>query len=477
MPVSQPGVSPPSGLRGRPEPRLFTPPLGKLTRATSRGYEVAEFAETVLGEPLLPWQRWLFVHALELDSVGGFRFRTVLVLVARQNGKTFALKVLSLWRLFVDGARLILGAAQSLDIAREAWQATVDTTLSVPDLKAEALKPRYTNGDQCLTLTNGARYRIAAANRSAGRGLSVDQLNLDELREQRDWLAWAALSKTTMARPQAQIWAFSNAGDDESVVLNQLRESALSGRDPTIGLFEWSAEPGCDLDDVEAWVQANPGLGYTVSEQAIRSSLGTDPPNVFRTEILCQKVDALDAAVDWQAWKSSVDPSGSLESAKSRVMCGLDVAPDSAHVTLCAAASTDGRIRVEVVAAWISTDAALFELPGVLEKVRPQTLAWFPAGPAAVLAPALRGMKSVELKGAAVAEACQGFADQIAARRIVHPGDPLLDAHIAGAQKYNVGDGWRFVRRGAGHVDAAYAAAGAVHAVRTEPPRVKAQVW
>jgi hypothetical protein len=86
-------------------------------------------------------------------------------------------------------------------------------------------------------------------------------------------------------------------------------------------------------------------------------------------------------------------------------------------------------------------------------------------------------MKTVEIKGAAIAEACQGLADLVAARRFIHPGDPLLDAQAAGAQEQAVGDGWRFVRRGAGHVDAVYSMAGAVHAVRTEPPRVKAQVW
>jgi hypothetical protein len=218
-------------------------------------------------------------------------------------------------------------------------------------------------------------------------------------------------------------------------------------------------------------------LGHTVSEQAIRSALGTDPPNVFRTEILCQKVDVLDSAFDLAGWKAGADATGSLESSKPRVMAGVDVAPDSAHVTLCAAASVDRRIRVEVVAAWDSTDAARFELPGILAKVKPQKLAWFPAGPAAVLGPSLRGLNAVELKGGAVAEACQAFADLVSARGIVHPDDPLLNAHVAGAQKQAMGDGWRFVRRGAGHVDAAYAAAAAVHAVQTVPVRIKAQVW
>ena len=197
--------SPSSALLGRPEPRLFTPPARRLTRKTTLGYECAEFCRDVLGEPLLPWQDWLVKRALELNPDGSFRFRVILVLVGRQNGKTHVLKAVSLWKLYMGLARLVLGAAQSLDIAREAWQASVDTARSVPDLAAEIGTVRYANGEQMLLLTSGARYRITAATRSAGRGLSVDHLNLDELREHRDWAAWGALSKTTLARPNAQI--------------------------------------------------------------------------------------------------------------------------------------------------------------------------------------------------------------------------------------------------------------------------------
>lgn len=469
----EPGSSPRSVLLGRPEPRLFTPPGRRLTRSTTRGFEVADFARDVLGEALLPWQEWLVKHALELNPDGTFRYRVILCLVARQSGKTHTLRTLSLWRMYLDGARLVLGAAQSMDIAREAWQACVDTSKSVPELAAEVDNVRYANGEQCLTLTSGARYRITAATRSAGRGLSVDQLNLDEVREQRDWSAWSALSKTTMARANGQVWAISNAGDDESVVLNHLRETALSGRDPSIFLAEWSAPDGCDLDDPKAWAQANPGLGHTISEQAIRTALATDPPAVFRTEVLCQRVPSLDEAVSLSAWEDCKDPAGTLESARNRVVCCVDVAPDSAHVSLVAAAPLeDGRIRLEVVAAWPSTEAARFEMSDVLARVKPRAVAWFPGGPGNALATSLRGLKAVELKGAAVAEACQGFADLVAARRVLHPGDPLLTAHVAGAQKLHQGDGWRFVRRGAGHVDCAYAAAGATHAVLSLPAPV-----
>jgi len=461
-------------LMGYEAPRLWTRPLRELTPETTLGFQAVEFAEGVLGLTLLPWQRWWLLHALELRPDGGFRFRTILTCVARQNGKTHLLKIVSLFFMFMGRARLILGAAQSLDIAKEAWQGAVDLARDRDDLNDEIETVRYANGEQELRLVGGARYRIAATHRAAGRGLSVDLLILDELREHRDWLAWGALSKTTTARPNALIVGISNAGDDESVVLNALRSTALSEQDSTMALFEWSAPDGCELDDVDAWAAANPGLGRTISEAAIRSAMSTDPAAVFRTETLCMRVDALDAAVDPGAWAACSDPSGSLASARERVAVCVDVSPDSAHITLAGAAQLDdGRYRVEVLAAWKSTEQARTELPSLLERIKPAAVAWFPSGPAAAIAADLRPLDAVEIKGAEVMEACQEFADLVAARRIVHSSDPLLDAHIAGSQKLRTGEGWRFQRRGAGHCDASYAASGAVHTARTLPPPVK----
>jgi hypothetical protein len=64
---------------------------------------------------------------------------------------------------------------------------------------------------------------------------------------------------------------------------------------------------------------------------------------------------------------------------------------------------------------------------------------------------------------------CMGFAEQVSARQIAHSDEPLLNAQVAGAERLKQGDQWRFTRSGSGHVDALYAAAGAVHLARTIP--------
>ena len=214
-------------LVGSEIPRVFTSAAKPLTEATSRGFECIDFAENVLGLTLMPWQRWFLIHALELLADGTFRFRTLLLLCARQQGKTTLMQVLALWRIYVDRAGLVIGTAQNLTMAEETWDGAVSMAEGIPDLASEVAHVSRVNGDKFMRLTGGERYRVTTATRRGGRGLSSDLVLLDELREHTDWNAWGAITKTTMARPSPQVLGFSNAGDFRSIVLASLRDKAL----------------------------------------------------------------------------------------------------------------------------------------------------------------------------------------------------------------------------------------------------------
>jgi hypothetical protein len=473
-------------IMGIETPRHYPPPLRELTPETTDGFALIAFAE-LIGVPFLPWQKWLALHALELNPDGSYRFQTVLVLIARQNGKTTFMKVLALWRMYVDMAMLVLGVAQSLMMALEVHNAALDLAQDVKELADEVVEINKSTGRQSFALTNGARYKVAAANDKAGRGLSVDLLMFDELRTQKTYDAWSALSKTVMARHKGQIFCASNAGDDNSVVLNHLRDQGLIGTEYTgmdepesIGLFEWSAPENCSLDDPLAIAQANPSLGHTLSWRAIKSALLTDPPAVFRTEVLCQRVVSLDSPVDPAALLSCQDRNApDLVSLNRPIVLCVDVAPNGFHATAIAAVHDPdtGKTFVDTLDAWDSTQAARDALPALIADVQPHAIGWFAPGPAAALSSDIRKFKAAviqEIKGSAVTEACQEAVDLIIARKIVHYGDPLMVAHLTGAARLPQGDGWRFMRRGpVGYCDGAYAFAGAVYLARNVPDPVR----
>lgn len=488
-------------LYGHTEPRLFTPPLRELTPDTSYGFDVVDFARDVLLEPLDPWEEWLVIHAGELLPNGKPRFRNVLVLVARQNGKTHLLKVLTLYWLFIEQWPLVLGTSTNLDYAKEAWDKAVEMAEETPLLAA--MIPRYgirkANGSVTLKTIDGCRYKIAPSNRTGGRSLSIDRLVQDELREHHDWQAWDAATKAMNARPYGQNFSLSNMGDDQSVVLDSLRDSCItfieSGvGDSRFGLFEWSAPAGAGLMDEQAWAAANPNLGYRIDYDAIAGDArraaekGGEEETGFRTEILCQRVKALDAAIDPALWEKAYVP-GDLSSLRGRVALALDISPDRLHATLAgAAAMPDGRVRVQIVAAWRGHDATQKlrdELPEWIRKVKPRSLGWMPNGPAAALAADLQDPKkgkpkfppSVTLQEirAEISAVCMGLAEQVQSGQVVHGDEPLLNAHVTGAAKLKSGETWRFSRKGEGHCDAAYAAASAIHLARTLPQSVGRQ--
>lgn len=208
---------------GSAVPRVWTPPLRELTPETSLGFDLIEFARDDLGVTLLPWQRWLAIHLLELREDGRLRFRKAIVLVARQSGKSTFMQILSLYMMLVLAWPLTLGTAQDLGTAEEVWEEVVGMLDDDEELSALVERVTKVNGKKALKLTTGERYLVKAANRRAGRGLRGNLVILDELREQTTWAAWAAITKTTNAQERALIVGISNAGDVSSVVLRSQR--------------------------------------------------------------------------------------------------------------------------------------------------------------------------------------------------------------------------------------------------------------
>jgi hypothetical protein len=454
-----------------------------------------------IGWPLKPWQRWLALHAGELLPDGRPRFRTVLVLVARQNGKTVFCRVLTLFWMHVECVEMILGTSTSRDKAKSSWRKVIEMA-DRSDILAEEYGPRAireTIGEESFSTLKGSEYRFAAPNRRAGRGDTIHRTILDELREHQTWDTYAAAVKAMTAVPDGQTWAITNQGDSQSIVLDSLRNQAISYLDtgigdPRLGLFEWSCPAGSMPTDQHALAMANPQLGDTILidsiiGDAMRAEVaGGEELAMFRTETMCIRMSLLDPAIDEDAWRAAgTDQPIDLAEHRRQVALCLDVSVDGSHGTLMAAAVIDGLIHLEIVQVWNGADATKRirdEVPALVAKVKPRGFGWFPNGPAAAIAATLkdrrgpgrrsavwppRGVQVTEIK-LEVPAVCMGLAEIVKSGDLRHPKDPVLNAHVAHTGKLKRGDTWIFVRDDEHPVDATYAAAGAAHLARTLPP-------
>jgi hypothetical protein len=446
-------AAPSEALLGSTEPRLFTAPARPLTPETSLGFEACEFVENVIGDTLLPWQRWLFEHALEMDGNGRFRFRTVLVLVGRQSGKSTWAKYLALWRIFGDDAKLVLGTAQNLDVSEALWKQAVETAEDCLALRKQITQVEMSSGRKTLHVKGGKQYKVQSANRRGGRGMSGDLVLLDELREHQTWDAWSAVSKTTMARPRAQLVCLSNAGDDNSVVLNDLRERALQQLDDPhsqIGIFEWSAPDDCDVDDPANWAMATPSLGYTIEIESIRAAKTTDPEWVFRTEVLCQRVN-LAAVSPLPRWPHVREP-GSTAPVGAPTGFAVDVSWDRSRAWIGAAVRLpDGRTHLEAVASDEGTEWVLPRLRELCERWSPVAVGLQASGaPASTLLGELEEFLDVPVAaigGADLARACGSMFDAVANGTVRHPGQEPIDSAARHASIRPLSDAWVFDRK------------------------------
>lgn len=453
-------------MNGVTEPRVFTEPLRELTPETSLGYACIEYAGKVLKKTLYPWQEWALIHSLEITGeLGGdwkFRFRTVLFLISRQNGKTVLSEVIASFFLNVLGVENVFGTSLSLDKAEEVWEAVINDQETIPELKADIERVSRTNGNKRLILSGMRQYKVGAPTRRAGRGDSNDLVMLDEIREQRDWETWSAAAASTTAKPNGLVVCFSNAGDPDSVVLRQLRSSAIAKiegketEDEALGLFEWSAPEGAETDDMEALAQANPALGYGyVTERSLMSNRATFPESKFRSECMCQQVETiLPQPFPDGAWDAGVDVASGI-AGESELMFGIDLSQDRRWTSIgVCGLREDGNWHIEVVARRVGTEWAVewFRSRG------PMKLAFQSRGaPVAGLAEQICTLPNVErvaIEGKELTTGWGRFWDGVAAAdperggtRIYHLPQPVLDAPAKTAQIRQLGGGATVIDR------------------------------
>ena len=459
-----------SDLGGVQTPRIHS----KLTDLPSKGQDMIDLA-TELGINLMEWQRYVCIHGHKVRPDGRWAHSELGLIMSRQQGKSTLMMLRILTGMFVWGEGLQLASAHRLTTSLETFRQIVGLIETNPRLEKEVKKIRWQHGAEEIELFGNRRFVVKAAN-NAARGLSKPEtIHLDELREYKDEDAWSSMRYSMMAAKNPQVWIYSSAGDQHSVILNKLRERALASattNDP-IGWFEWSAEPDAPIllpsgeINWDAFAQANPSLGITIHPDNLKAVIN-DPPDIVRTEVLAQWVDTINSAIDAQKWSLCQTEPIPLDP-EQPTWLGLDLSPDRKFGALVATQRLSGeRFNLVLLHTW-SNDYSLNDL-AVANDIAPyvrryntQTVAYSKRTAQAVasrLVPA--GIPITDMDGAIYAESCDRWLGAINSHRLQHGGQEELTQQTLSAAKLPFGDGSWVIGRRASRVAVCAAVASAL---------------
>lgn len=395
------------------------------------------------GVPLDEWQCDI-VRGLLRETGGAWSSSQAGLVVSRQNGKGQILLALELFGLFELGENILHTAhavKTSSDAFRRLWSVIQDHS----DLAGRVRRHSQMIGAEYVELDTGARIAFTTRSATAGRGLSVDRLVVDEA-EDLPAPEVGALAPTVFSRPRAQSLYFGTAPGvaHDALAFATMRASAHDGLNPRLAWWEWCAEWGHDIDDRDMWVRVNPAVAAgRVPVQAIiddRAILPTDQFQAERLSMWAPVAARQPAIITEAAWQALLG-------------AGVDGAPtalgvDMSHrrdisITGCWSRD-DGTVHLEELFAGTDTSAAVDYIVTVASRRMPVIID--DLSPAAQMIPELaaRRIKVTRSTARDMAKGCGLFESRLKAGTLSHRGQDSLTGAVLGVQKRPIGDAGGF---------------------------------
>ena len=418
--------------------RLETPTPSNV--AGTLGDECVAWLDRWLDMQLWTWQAHVVRRALEVREDGTLRWPVIVLTVPRQAGKSTLSRGVMSWRLFQGGddafgePQTLLHVSSNRAIAREIWQMSARLLQEKADAKV-----RQANGQEAIELPDTSKWMIAAANMTAGPGLSISMAFVDEAWAVDEGVVVSGIMPTMLQRTSSQLWLVSTAGESRSDLLRQFREQGIAQLDDPenadILLIEWSASPDLPVDDRDGWRQASP-IWNQRREQQVEQFYRLQPPNDFAMQMLNRWVVSASSWLPEQAWAKCHDSDATLPENNPGTIA-VETSVDGLPIgAILAVRNDDGTIivrsRIETTHAnlwaWLSEVAA--ERRGVTilhhESVR---------------IPDIKGAKLLKVKSSDQVAGYGPTKAAIQAGEIAHDGNPTLTEQVLMASAYTSRDG------------------------------------
>lgn len=254
--------------KGRKEPTVgYTLPY-----EMSEGQEAIRIYE-MSGREAFDWQKGILEDMLAYNDDNLWTHSTFGYSVPRQNGKNEVVTMREMYGL-AKGER-ILHTAHRTSTSHTAWERLL-TLLEKANIEVTSSFKAF--GKEHIYTASGGRIEFRTRTSSGGLGETFDCLIIDEAQEYQDDQA-SALKYTIVSsdNPQTIYLGTPPTPVSSGTVFVKLRKKILCGERKNSGWAEWSVEEMTDVNDIDAWYETNPSLGYTLTERAIENEIEDDP--------------------------------------------------------------------------------------------------------------------------------------------------------------------------------------------------------
>lgn len=400
---------------------------------------------------LLPWQKSILRRWMAQAEDGTWANPDCGLSVARQNGKTELLIARIIGGMIFLGECLVYTAHQGNtvdEIKRRVQRFFYDAEAEIRDLLTSEFDKDPRSYDY-VELRNGGRCIFRTRTRSAGLGFTSDTLLIDEAQEENDAQEEAlrpTISAGRQHNPQVVMVGTPPTSGSSGTVFIRARRNILAGKAENFCWQEWSVENITATDDVEAWYQTNPSLGYFLSLKAIKAESTTMSQDSFNKMRLgwYAGLDAQRLITD-DEWNALAVKEVKL-SENPELVYSVKFAPDRSAVTLAVGVVMGEKIHVEVIERKRMSDGIAWLVRWLLDRWRKanKIIIDGAAGQGLLVEELVRSEKriakrlltpNVKEAGSAYASFYQAIQDKM----LTHYNQPILNSAIRTCKRRDIG--------------------------------------
>jgi phage terminase large subunit-like protein len=277
----------------------------------SRANHILEFAENYcrhskgkLGGQLIVLELWekamLAAMFGFIDDEGRRRYREVVLIVAKKNGKSLISSIVGLYLQVGDGepGAEVYAVATKKDQAKIIWGEAKRMVNKSPELR-KLIKPLVGEMDCAV---NESVFKPLASDTDTLDGLNVHGALMDEVHQWRDGMAlYNIIADGTTAREQPMTLITTTAGVVREDIYDNKYEYAakviIGYDDPDAGIvddhflpFIYELDAREEWEDERCWPKANPGLGTIKNIRQLRDKVrkAQQSPDLQRN-LLCKE--------------------------------------------------------------------------------------------------------------------------------------------------------------------------------------------